>query len=263
MLAFLRKTVALTLAGLISASPVWAQNSTQNLSYTATAVHTVPGQGTGIGTVIKSGANLRLEYEQGGQITAQILRPAEGVVYILYPADRSYMEFRGPTTDAAALDGPTSPCPEADPSAICQQVGVDKVSGIPVEVWTITAQGQSQGVTVLWDPTRKRALRQTYPDGSGVSLSFKAMDEINGRPAEYWSIRIDMPGAEAQSGGWWFDPELRVALREVLPGGETRSLEDIKIGPVDPSLFTVPTDWRKLEMPGGQGAMPPPAQGGN
>ena len=230
----------------------------QDVSYSATATHSLPGQQPSYGTVVKSGHNLRLEFEQDGQRMVQILRPTEGLMYVLYPQTETYLEITGPAAQANTIDGQTSPCPEGDPGMVCQKVGQDKVSGISVEVWSISLQGQNQRMTILWDPTRRQALGQEYPDGTKTRYAFQAMETINGRTTEHWVIRTTAPGQAELTGDWWFDPELRVAVREALPGGEVRSLENVQVGAVDPAMFQVPAGWHKQEMP----AMPA-VPGGN
>ena len=80
-----------------------------------------------------------------------------------------------------------------------------------------------------------------------MAMQFKSMQTLNGRAAEYWAIETTTPGRDPMIGGWWFDPELRVVVREELPGGEVRRLENIIVGAVDPVAFTVPQGWQKRD----------------
>ncbi len=89
-----------------------------------------------------------------------------------------------------------------------------------------------------------------------MSMSFNAMVDLAGRQAEYWTIDYTTPGQAPLSTGWWFDPTLRVVVREDLPGGGSRRLEDIQAGPVDPALFEAPAGWQKQDMP----AAPAPSE---
>ena len=39
----------------------------------------------------------------------------------------------------------------------------------------------------------------------------------------------------------WYDPELKIAIREELPGGYIRELRDIKTGKQEKDLFEIPS----------------------
>ncbi len=232
-----------------TAQTVQTPTSSASSSYSATAVHGLPGQPETSGKIVKSGQNMRLEFEQDGQAVIQILRPSEGLMYILNPVDQTYFEVRGPAVPATRSDGYTSPCVEAARMARCERIGTDTVSGIAVERWALASKPQDRALIILWDSTRRRALRQDFPDGSVMAMSFQAMEDLNGRMTEHWSIKITTPNQPANTGSWWFDPELRVVVREDLPGGEMRRLDDITIGTADESAFQVPQSWQKLDAP--------------
>lgn len=242
--AILSSALILTAA---ASGPLAAQQSQTITSYSATAIHTPPAQPESTGIVIKSGENMRLEYEQNGQKIVQILLPEQGVMYILEPQSQTYFELRGQAVPDTIGAGSATPCDDQTGLALCKRVGSDTVSGISVERWLMAARPQTKPLSILWDPTRRQALRQDFPDGSTMVMRFKSMQTLNGRAAEHWSIESTTPGSEAKTGGWWFDPELRVVVREELPGGEVRRLENIIVGPVDPVAFTVPQGWRKRD----------------
>lgn len=230
-------------------STALAQQPDTNQTYSATAIHGLPGQPETSGKIVKSGQNLRLEFDQNGQAVIQILRPADGLMYILDPTARTYIEIRGQAVPATTTHGYTSPCPEQAQMAQCERTGTETVSGITVERWLLSSRPKTRPLVILWDSTRRRALRQEFPDGSMMAMRFVAMQDVNGRATEHWTIEITEPDQPANTGSWWFDPELRVVVREDLPGGEVRRLEDIAIGPVDASLFQVPDGWQKQDAP--------------
>ncbi len=234
--------VAATILGFASAATAQSATST---AYSARAVHEVPGQPETFGLVYKSGQNMRLEFDQNGKSVVQILLPAAGAMYILDPETKSYFEVLGPAVTDEAAEGYVSPCQTPRPGVQCQRVGTDKISGITVEHWVIATSQQSRPTYIWWDSARRRALRQDHPDGSSSVMAFKAMEDVNGRQAEHWTITVTAPGQQALTGGWWFDPELRVAVREQLPNGETRNLQDVRVGAIDPALFAVPEGWTK------------------
>ena len=234
-----------------SAQTVQAPTASPPQSYSATAIHALPGQPETTGKIVKSGQNLRLEFEQNGKPVIQILRPADGLMYVLDPTAKTYVEIRGPAVPATTTEGYTSPCPDQPPLARCTRTGKDTVSGISVERWELAARPDDPPLVILWDSTRRRALRQEFPDGRVLAMAFKAMEDVDGRKTEHWSIQVTAPDQPANTGSWWFDPELRVVVREDMPGGEIRRLENIETGPVDPAAFMVPQGWTRQDTPTG------------
>jgi hypothetical protein len=219
--------------------------------YAARAVHQLPDGTVTTGSVVKSGPDMRLEYNENGRDMVQIIRRAEGVSYFLDPAAKTYAEIRGAPAPDPTGAGYMPPCQEGDPGVNCSYKGTEVISGITAEVWEISVSGQPGATIILWDGARHRALRQAMPDGSVMRMAFQAMVELSGRPVEHWSVTYEAPGQPAQSGAWYYDPELRLEVREEMISGAVRALEDIRVGPVDPALFEVPAGWTKLEPPTG------------
>jgi len=244
-------TAVFLMTGSVSISAQTVETPTPSAlkSYSATAVHSLPGQPETSGKIIKSGQNMRLEFEQDGQAVIQILRPSEGLMYVLNPTDQTYFEIRGQAVPATKTEGYTTPCVDAARMARCERIGTDTVSGIVVERWALASKPRDRALIILWDSTRRRALRQEFPDGSVMAMDFQAMENLNGRMTEHWSINITSDNQPANTGSWWFDPELRVVVREDLPGGEMRRLDEITTGAVDETAFAVPQGWQKLNAP--------------
>lgn len=236
------------LGALVFGSPVLAQTLP---SYTAETVQTTPDQPDRTGVITKSGQFLRLEFEQDGQKIIQILRPTEGLTYVLYPASQTYIEQRGPEQPEEFADSYTPPCPTAaeEGGLQCSRLGLEVYQSIPVERWHIGAEGDPSQMLILWDPTRKRALRQEMSNGTLVQMTFLGRQEIESRESEHWVTEVSRQGAATMRNEWWYDPELKLVLRETLPDGTRRKLQNITVGPVDPGLFTVPDGWQRLEAP--------------
>lgn len=239
----MRATLAIAFTFVWFGAYVQAQDSRD---FTATAIQSQPDQPEQSGFIAKAGQNMRFEYSQNGTPVIKILRPSEGIVLLLDPRAETYIEFSGPAQTTEAK----SPCPIPLPEGIrCERMGDDvTVSGVQTERWLMGDPTQPPQI-ILWDTGRRHALSREYSDGSALRMTFKAMETISGREVEHWSIHQTRPNQLAQSGGWWYDPGLRVVIREDLPTGGTRRLEDITVGPVDPSLFTVPQGWQKQQAP--------------
>jgi len=249
--AFAALALTLGLSGVALAQPI------QPPAYTARAIDQLPDGTVNEGIVIKSGPDMRLEYSENGRDVIQIIRRAEGVMYLLDPAARTYAEIRGAPSPDPTGAGYMPPCQEDDPGMSCSFRGTEVISGITAEVWDIGIPGQSGTSTILWDGARHRALRQAAPDGSVMQMAFVEMVDLAGRSVEHWTVSFEAPGQPVQTGAWYYDPELRLEVREDLISGAVRQLEDIRVGPVDPALFEVPEGWTKLDMPAG----PMPGQG--
>ncbi len=245
-----RRVWLAVLAGVTAlAVPLAAAAQTAPPSYSADAVYRAPDGSESSGRVIKSGPDMRLEFSQGDRPVVQIIRRAEGLMYVLDPGSKSYYEVRGAPDPQAANLGYEPPCDQSAQGAICNFLGTDTISGITAEIWELGQAGQGPAIRILWDGARKRALRQDFPDGSAMAMRFEAMEEIDGRSVEHWSITVTAADQPTLSGSWYYDPELRVELREELPSGEQRSLENIAVGAVDPALFTVPEGWTLVAPP--------------
>ncbi len=236
------------LAAPLAAQSVQTPTSSPAKSYSATAIHGLPGQPETTGKIVKSGQNLRLEFEQNGQTVIQILRPTDGVMFILNPQDQTYFEVRDQPVPVTTTEGYMTPCGDA-PMATCERIGTDTVSGIAVERWALASKPQTRPLIILWDSTRRRALRQEFPDGSVMAMQFVAMQDLNGRITEHWSLKVTSGNQPANTGSWWFDPELRVVVREELPGGELRRLKDITVNAVQDSAFQIPEGWQRKQPP--------------
>ena len=237
-------------------------------AYSADAVYRAPDGQESTGRVVKSGPDMRLEFTENGRSVVQIIRRAEGTMYVLDPATQSYFKVQGLPDPNAGEAVYVPPCDLEDPSITCRFLGNEVTSGITAEAWEIGQPGQpgqaGQSSRILWDGARQRALRQEFSDGTVMALTFKAMEQINGRSVENWAITVTSPNQQPKSGSWYYDPEIRVEIRESLPSGEMRSLENIFVGTVDPGAFTVPAGWAEVAppqapAPGGSGVPTPPS----
>lgn len=231
------------------AGPLAAQAPTPP-AFSATAVQTMPDGSEQSGRIVKSGTNMRMEFGANAQKSVQIMRGAEGLAILLDPARAIYAVIPDPTV-RAAVEGTPTPCPTPEQMQAaqirCQRTGEGVVSGITAERWEISGPQDETPSVVLWDPGRRQALSRIFPDGTSLEMTFQAMQEHEGRQVEYWSTSLQIPGQAPLMGGWWFDPELLLAVREEMPGGISRRLTDIQVGPVDQALFAPPEGFSQVE----------------
>lgn len=78
-------------------------------------------------------------------------------------------------------------------------------------------------------------------------------DTVNGRN----TVKYEATSENGKSGNFWVDPKLRFPIKwqDSEHGGE---LQDIKEGSQPASLFEVPSEYQKFQMPAGMGNMQHP-----
>lgn len=263
--------LALAILATTGALPLTAQTQEQSQSqppappvppgFSAIAVQTLPDGSEQLGRIMKAAGNMRIELQgPNGQSSVQIMRGGEGVAFLIDLQSRSYAVINDPSV-ASAVSGASDPCPARArlqaTGMTCTRVGKGEVSGITTQTWQIKAPQLEDVMWIEWDAGRKRALSQRWPDGTTMTMTFQAMQEMEGRQVEYWSTSLQAPGQPAAIGGWWFDPVLLVVVREKNPDGLTRELREIRVGDIDPALFFPPQGFTQVEAraetaPGGQ-----------
>jgi hypothetical protein len=72
--------------------------------------------------------------------------------------------------------------------------------------------------------------------------------ETNGRQTEKWSMQITRADGQQMTSYQWYDPELKIAIREEMQGGFVRELKNIKVGKQDAKLFKVPSGYKQVEQ---------------
>jgi hypothetical protein len=92
--------------------------------------------------------------------------------------------------------------------------------------------------------------------GSGLKCTKVATEAVNGRTADKWEV-VATQGQETFRSVMWVDHRLRLPVKAEFPGGVQSELRDVKEGPQPADLFTVPADYKKVELP----QRPPQGQG--
>jgi outer membrane lipoprotein-sorting protein len=145
----------------------------------------------------------------------------------------------------------------------------------------ITISDADQGVAWILNPERKEYVemkgpapggsatagggRPPMPDetghpcqqqASGLKCTKVATETVNGRAADKWEV-VATQGQETFRSVMWVDQRLRLPVKAEFPGGIQSELRDVKEGPQPADLFTVPADYKKVELP----QRPPQGQG--
>lgn len=237
------------------------QAGAESPSFVADMVQSHPQHGTQQGRMFSSPEGVRVETQQQGRQVVQISLPKLGVMRMLFPQERTYMEHAVPAvTD---MTQPETPCAGVG-EAKCERVGSEKLGAVTADKYVITAPQRAQGqapatLLVWWDPQRKMPLRQEFSDGGVMNVTFKGPATHEGRPVEQWESTAKSGKGETQTTQQLFDTELGLAVREDFGGGAVRELRNIKIVKPDPSWFAVPQGFTKVE-PQQQPPQPMPQQ---
>lgn len=197
---------------------------------------------------------MRKEMSQQDRDVVQIIDQNRGLSWVLFPAQQTYLEqAAGPGEDASAGAPPASA--EADPCAgmpglTCQRVGEESVGGRAAVKWemVMTHEGQSMQGTLWIDAERAIPLKHQMSNGETMELLMVGTDTIDGRAVEKWEMTTAAPNQEPTRILQWYDPELKLSVREEFPGGGVRELKSIQIGDQPDHLFGVPAGYTRVEM---------------
>ncbi|WP_295450060.1 hypothetical protein [uncultured Thiodictyon sp.] len=247
--------VAMAAAGAVRAEGASAQ-------FAADMARSAPdGQVVG-GKLFVGDGRTRMEMSQQGREVVRISDQKRGMEWLLFPADKTYLERSTPAK--GATPAPATPSPEADPCVglegfTCRRIGLEDVNGRPAVKWemSMTDKGQTLTATQWLDQQRGLPLKHVLPNGQTMELKLLGTETLNGRTAEKWEMTTGVPNQPPTSSMQWYDPELKLAVKEELRGGAVSELKNIHVGPQPDDLFKVPDGYTKKTLP--QPAPPPGA----
>ncbi len=221
-----------------------------------------PGGQVSSGKMFVGDGKVRIEMAAQGQKLVRITDEKRRVEWVLFPEQKNYLERKagidqvGPAPDPAAFAA--DPCAGAT-GLTCRKVGEETMTGRPTVKWEITGSQQGKPVTsTQWiDKERGIPLRQEFPDGGKMTLSLQGKETMEGRAVEKWEVVVEAPGRQATRTFQWYDPELKLAVRQEFPGGGVSELKNIRIGKQPDDLFVVPAGYTLAPQPEGQPAAQP------
>ncbi len=226
-----------------------------DISFMAEAVEKAPGQAARTARIYRMGDAMRMETLEPGERMVRIVLPGQGVMRLLDPQNKVYMEVQGtPVPSGSAM--PANPCAGAPPDANCRMTGTANLGGTQTERYELQDPQSGASVAMFWDPQRHQVLRQEMPDGTVLEKSYLGPGQHLGRSVEHWRTVLTKPEGGSEAGEWWYDPEIEMVVREERADGYTRELTSIQVGQVDPHLFQVPSDYRQKEPPAPQAQQP-------
>lgn len=220
--------------------------------FSAEAIQSAPGmQPTRMKLYISANKAVRIEMTTPkGEIIQQFF-PGTGLMRVLYPDTREYLEQQSPTPLSMPGGVVTNPC-ENMPDATCEKVGEEEVNGQPAIHWRMTRPGNNGQELIIeqWlEKKRGITLKELLPGGVTIIAQMVGTEKMNGRQAERWEVVMTTTDGQSQSGTRWYDDALGITIREEFPNGSVRELKNIIVQEPDANLFELPAGYRQLTMP--------------
>ncbi len=223
----------------------------QGAQFSAQAIERAPSGTERIARMFVGAGAVRTEYRANGEPVVEIVVMAQGKRLILYPSRSQYMEITGPVApDLSADQRNSNPCAGIS-SARCNRLGEEMLHGRKAVKWEmLSKQANKTARTLLWiDIAYGFSLKELLPDGSLAELRLLGKEQVAGRHSEKWQRIIAAPDGTSQKMMQWYDPELKLTIREQLPNGFTRELRQVKLAPQPANLFKLPAGYKKIDPP--------------
>ena len=221
------------------------------VEFSATAIQQFPQGPEKIAQMNVGHDGVRREYYYHGQVVVEIYRPEDGVRYMILPSRNTYeisKEARHSTKRQKTEKRSTNPC-QGLKGEECRFLGKEKIYGRIADKWEVKrlVNGNQIRALVWVDVERGQSLRQFFPDGGIVELKQSGTEMLGGRLTEKWIIKSSSPDGQSETSFQWYDVELGIVIKEILPGGYVRELKDIKTGTQAKALFDVPAGYTQVE----------------
>lgn len=235
----------LLISGLASAIEVAVE-------FSATAVQKAPGQSEYQRKMYVGKEYVRTDSLLGNNTLIEIVNTNKQVRYFLIPEQKIYMQQQSPELVMPAGSGEpasTKPC-DGMKDTRCEMLGKELINDRQAEKWEFTVnQGGKMQLSLHWiDVEHRMLVREFMPDGTLTELLPMGTGLINDRHTEKWLWRSIKPDGQIETATQWYDPELKMAIREELPGGYIRELRDIKTGPQEKTLFEIPDEYKQVNQ---------------
>ena len=221
------------------------------VEFSATAVQKAPGRPDNKKQMYVGKDMVRAESMLNNTLLVEIVKTKEQLRLFLIPGEKIYMQQNSPRPDMPDLSpkpASSNPC-EGMKDTSCEMLATEMINDRQAEKWEFTLkQGDQIFLSLHWiDVEHRMLVREFLPDGTLTELSPLGAETINGRHSEKWLWQLAGPGGQVQTATQWYDPELKMTIREEMPGGFVRELRDIKTGSQDKALFEIPDGYKRVE----------------
>ena len=220
--------------------------------FSAEAVQSIPGRPSMSVKMFISKKAVRTESTMNGNAMVEIVYPKEKRRVLLNQVRKTYVEQKAQSNnDIKVKSSSSSPC-NGIVNATCKKLTKEKISGRNAIKWEMTVQRNGQNYKSLhWlDKKRHMPLREQLHDGTVSTMTMSGKEKINGRNTEKWKLQAISPNGQKMESKQWYDPKLKMVIREELQGGYVRELRNIKVARQNKALFKIPSDYKKEAVPG-------------
>ncbi|NEV60732.1 hypothetical protein [Thiorhodococcus minor] len=246
----------LQLAAVLGAAlTVSAQAEIAGTQFSADMVSRGPDGQSTTGKMYVGDDRMRVEMSQQGRDMVRITDQKNGMEWILFPEQKGYMEREIPQdarsdSPMSQLSAEANPC-EGVSGLVCRKAGQEEVAGRPAIKWEMKVERDGQTATgAQWiDVERGLPLKYQMPNGQSMELEMLGSETIDGRPVEKWQMTTTVPNKQPVQTFQWYDPELKLSVREEFPGGFVRELDNIRVGDQPDARFQVPEGYTKMDQP--------------
>ncbi|MBK1719929.1 hypothetical protein [Thiocystis violacea] len=250
----IQKRLQWVAAGTV-AFAVSAQAGIAGVPFSADMLSRGPNDQVTTGKMYVGESRMRIEMSQQGRDVIRINDQDKRMEWILFPDQKGYMERsvaqgEEPPASMPTPSAETNPC-EGLQGLNCRRVGEEDVGGRAAIKWEMTVTNEGQTLTgAQWiDVERGLPLKYQMPNGQSMELKMLGAESIGGRAAEKWRMTTTAPNQQPVETFQWYDPQLKLSVREEFPGGFVRELGNIQIGPQPDDLFRVPEGYSKMDAP--------------
>ena len=231
-----------------------AQAQQASVEFSADTVESGPQGDPRKGKLYVGVDQVRTEMDVDGQTMIQIIDLKRQEALMIIPQQRSYMRRKAGQGEmvGGGQQADASPCAGMQ-NITCKQLGNEVINGRPAQKWEFvaSAKGESSFMLFWLDEQRRIPIRQMMPDGSIMELRMLGKETINGRSTEKWEMTAKGPDGNSMVSHQWYDPEIKMNIREEGAGGYTRDIRNIRVGPQPKELFSVPAGYNEITMPQG------------
>jgi hypothetical protein len=199
---------------------------------------------------------VRTEFDVNGKTMIQIVDIAQQQAVMINPDQRAFMRRQAGQGELAggSRSADASPCAGMQNIA-CKALGKEQIDSRTTGKWEVVKKLRGQSATMyFWvDEERSIPIRQELPDGSSMELHMIEQESVNGRQTEKWEMISIQPDGERIISHHWYDPVIKMNIREQQPEGYSRELVNIKTEAQPAALFAVPQGYNEIQAtPGGK-----------
>ena len=222
------------------------------VEFSADAVQTTPGQSEYHARMYVSKNAVRTDSILNNTPVIEIMNSKNKTRSLLVPKEKVYVQHHSNESMKETKSGSKKPC-DGLIDTTCKMLVKEKVNNRQTEKWEFVVKRNGQDYRSLhWiDVERQMPIREFFPDGTVTELLLQGKEQINGRKTEKWVMQVTRADGNKMSSIQWYDPELKISIREEMQGGFIRELRGIKTGKQDKKLFSIPDGYKKIEqLPG-------------